>query len=380
MMKQNLPFKKEEYQERLRKVREQMDGEGVELLMLQTPANLTYLTGYHTTGHYKFQALLVPLQGDMILVSRELERANVLDRSCVDRYISYLDEENPIDVVGKLIKKERFNEKILGLEMDSRWFLASTYLDLMKYVAPNKVKATYGLVTKVRSVKSEAEIGYMREAAKITEKGIIAGVEAIEEGRTDNDVAAEVFHSLICNGSDYLASNPYVVAGKESYRGHATFERRPMKKGDIVFFEVSGIRHRYAAANIRTAVLGKASDTIKRAFDASMDALENALSVARPGVSAEEVDAACRQVIEEAGFGEYYNHRSGYHIGLEWGDQSGFSLHKGFKNKLEKGQTFHIIPGLLITGTGHIGVSETVLIKEDGCEVLTTTPRKLFIK
>lgn len=380
MMRQKLPFTSEEYQERLRKVRQEMEKDGVDVLILHTPANLTYLTGYHTTGHYKFQALVIPSKGEMILVSRDLERANALERSCADRYVSYQDEENPVEVFGKLLKSEGFHEKRIGLEMDSRWLLASYYVELMKYLNPNKVKATNGLVTRVRSIKSEAEIAYMKEAAKITEKGILAGVEAIEEGKTDNDVAAAVFFGLVSGGSDYLASNPYVAAGRESYRGHATFERRVMKKGDVVFFEVSGIRNRYAAPNMRTAVLGKPSDTLKKAFDASMSGLERALQTARPGVTGEEVDASCREIIEKAGFGNCYNHRLGYHVGIEWSDQSGFSLHKGFKNKLVKGLTFHMIPFLLVEGVGSIGVSETVLITEKGCEVLTSTPRRLFIK
>jgi len=140
------------------------------------------------------------------------------------------------------------------------------------------------------------------------------------------------------------------------------------------------MRNRYAGPNMRTAVLGKPSDIVKRAFDASRVGLENALKTARPGVSAEEVDFSCRQVIEKAGFGKYFNHRLGYHVGIEWSDQSGFSLHKGVKNKLIKGLTFHVIPFLLIEGVGSIGVSETILITEGGCEVLTTTPRELFVR
>jgi Xaa-Pro dipeptidase len=379
-MKAKLPFTREEYQDRLRKVRVEMEKDGLDVLILHTPANLTYLTGYHTTGHYKFQGLIVPSRGDMILVSRDLERANALDRSCVDRYMSYQDEEDPLEVFGKILRAEGFHEKIVGLEMDSRWLLASYYQGIIKHLDLKKVRPTHGLVTRVRSIKSDAEIGYMREAGKITEKGILAGVEAIQEGKTDNDVAAAVFFGLVSGGSDYLASNPYVAAGVESYRGHATFERRPIRRGDLVFFEVSGIRNRYAAPNMRTAVLGQPSDKLRKAFDVSMMGLQRAMETARPGIPAEDVDAACRQVIEKAGLGDCYNHRLGYHVGIEWSDQSGFSIHKGFKNPLVKGLTFHMIPFLLIEGVGSVGVSETVLITESGCEALTVTPRRLFTK
>ena len=141
----------------------------------------------------------------------------------------------------------------------------------------------------------------------------------------------------------------------------------------------ANVRH-YDAALIRTAVVGPASDRLRRAADASIAGLTAAISTVRAGVPASEVYRRTRDAIAREGGGDYFLHRAGYGIGIEfltWIERGGVSLDAGSDTALQPDMTLHLVPYLLVPGLGSVGFSETVRVTETGCEVLTKCPRVL---
>jgi Xaa-Pro dipeptidase len=125
--------------------------------------------------------------------------------------------------------------------------------------------------------------------------------------------------------------------------------------------------------------VGPPSKKIQKVANVISKALEGAIDAIKPRAKAGDVDKACRSVIENAGYGKYFRHRTGYDIGLEWSQQH-INLVHGNSVRLRSGMTFHIIPICMFFGEGAVGMSESVLVTEEGAEVLTTLDRKLYIK
>jgi IclR family KDG regulon transcriptional repressor len=140
---------------------------------------------------------------------------------------------------------------------------------------------------------------------------------------------------------------------------------------------------RYGGAIMRPVSVGKPADDTKRRAEVMVNALSAIIEAIRPGVASGAVDQAGRRIVEEAGLGKYWLHRTGYSIGVGfppgWGEGHIFDLKPGDERKLESGMTFHLVPNLLIPGEGAMGFSETVLVTRNGCEVLTKIPRRLLV-
>jgi Xaa-Pro dipeptidase len=288
-----------------------------------------------------------------------------------------------MDVTCDYLRKQEALDLVVGLELQG-WFLSPfNYQKLhTKFPSTKFVDATE-VVNQLRAIKSPAEVAYIRHAARVAEASMKAALEAIVPGSSDHEVAMKMMSANIEAGGEYTGLPPFVAVGHNSYVTHATWEEVELKPGDPVFLELPGCRRRYHAALERTAVIAPVPDKWKEMATIVDDALEAAILAIKPGITSGEVDAACRSVVEKAGYGEYYPHRCGYSIGIayppDWGEGHIMDLKANDPRPLQSGMTFHIPPALFIYGETAIGNSETVLVTESGCEVITDFPRKLYI-
>src|SRR5262245_20421369 len=211
-----------------------------------------------------------------------------------------------------------------------------------------------------------------------------AGIAAIRPGRTENEVVAAIYGGMLRAGSEYPSSQPYVVTGARAALGHASWAGHKIRKGETVYIEAGGCVRRYGGAIMRMIAIGKPWAESRRAAGVMVRALEAIIAAIKPGVKSAAVDQAGRQIVEEAGLGKYWLHRTGYSIGVGfppgWGEGHIFDLKPHDDRALEAGMTFHLVPLLLIPDVGAMGFSETVLVTQTGCEVLTKIPRRLFVR
>ena len=151
----------------------------------------------------------------------------------------------------------------------------------------------------------------------------------------------------------------------------------------MVFLEIGGCWYRYGGAIMRTIAVGKPSAELKKASDAVRGALEALLEAVKPGVTSGDIDRAGRRIVEKAGLGKYWVHRTGYSVGIGfppgWGEGHIMDLKPNDPRPLQAGMTFHTVPMIGIPGLGAIGFSETWAVTKNGVEVLTDTPRKLHV-
>jgi Xaa-Pro dipeptidase len=241
-----------------------------------------------------------------------------------------------------------------------------------------------GIVEGCRAIKSPGEIAYIRRAAAAAVAGLKAGLREVRPGRTENQVAGAIYAGMLRAGSEYPSSQPYVVTGLRAALGHASYAGHKIKKGDLVYIETGGCIRRYGGAIMRMVPVGTPSAEARKTASVVLAALNAIIEVIKPGVTSGTVDQAGRRIIEEAGLGKYWLHRTGYSIGIGfppgWGEGHIFDLKPDDVRTLQPGMTFHLVPLLLIPDMGAMGFSETVLVTKSGCEVLTRMPRRLLVK
>ncbi len=381
-MQKDLVFSVEEFGERLRRVRERMAEEYLDVLLVHTPESIYYLTGYQTPGYYAYQCFIVPAEGEPIMLTRLLEEGNVRALSWVERRATVADTEDPIEVTRQVLSDGGWAGKRVGVEQ-SCWFLSTANLLKLTELMPDAdfVDAS-GTVEAVRLIKSSAEVDYIRQAARATEKAIEMGVEAVAEGDDENDVAAAVHEGLILGGSEYYSLPPFVVSGDRTYLCHATWAGRELRPGDLVYIEVAGCVRRYSAPSLRCAALGELSPEIRRLFDSVCRAFDYGLEEMRPGSTSGRVDAAVRRAFKEFDVEHLYDHRSGYSVGIsfppDWGEGHIMSLKADDPSELRPGMVFHLCPSIFVWGVAGVACTDTVLITDEGHEVITQVSRELF--
>lgn len=378
-----LPFAAAELDARLANLRAKMAARGLDGLVLSAPENLYYLTGYDTTGfHSFFQVMVIAGDGEPAIFTRHLEIINFEGTAHRTRGVGYQDHEEPAAALAALLGEMGLARARIGFEKLVPWLTVGVYEALAAALPDARIEDASGLVEELRSIKSPAEVAYMRQAARYTEAGMRAGLDTARVGATDNDVAAAIIAARVRAGSGFMRSPTYVLVGARTELTHQTWQGDRIAAGDLVYIEQGGCARHYAAPLMRTAVVGKASARIREIADASRRSLDAVIAETRPGRPIEDVDAINRALIAEAGLSDYYRHRTGYGVGLDfltWIERNGMSFNRGNKAPFAPGMTFHLPIVFFVPGVGGIGFSETVLVTEDGCEAITDFPRELEI-
>lgn len=375
-----LPFAPAEFDARLAACRQAMREREIEYLVLNSPENIYYLSGFITRGYYVFQALVVTRSREPILVVRRYEQVNVERFSYYRDAAIWQDTDVPAEVLARTLADVGAAGKTIGIDANSVFFPVSAYETLRSTLSGAKF-VNASAVMEGRAVKSPQEIIYIRRAAEARNAGFKAARETACPGRTENDLAAAFHHAAISAGSEYMAGSPYIVSGPRTALPHATWAGRRIEKGDLVQVEGSGNWKRYSAALMRTWSVGKPSDSVRRMADTSIAALEAAIAAMKPGVTSGEVDAACRGTVARTGLAHAFNNRTGYSVGVGicpgWGEGSIMDLKQDDPRVLKDGMVFHLVPVLFPEPDISIGLSAMVLVTATGAEVISDFSREL---
>ncbi len=384
----HLVFPVEEYQRRLDELRERMKARHLDVVIITEPENITYLTGYQTTGYSYFQSIIVPLEKDAFMITRLLEESNVHARTWVEITRPYTDTGDAIQILhSSLLEFGLVENKNIGYEVNCYFFphyqqdrFKNTFLGQDLYDCS-------GIVEEGRIVKSDFEIEIMRKSAIATEAGMKAGVDAVKVGLSENDIAAEVHYAMYKAGGEYPAVAPYITSGPRTNIGHATWEGRQIQANECVFLEIGGCIKRYHTAMMRTVYTGKPPQSLLDGESTVLEAIDVAMDIIREGITVSDLDMAVRSVLDRTKSGGRCITRTGYSIGLafapSWDEGQILSIKPGESTYLQKNMTFHFIPWLvgIENDTLMMGISETFRVTEDGVEsFFKNTPRQLFIK
>lgn len=381
----DMTFPFEEYERRLSELRVRIAQRHLDAVVITDPENIMYMTDYQTTGYSFFQALVVPLEQEPFMITRAMEESNIIARTWVERTRPYPDTGDAIQMLVDALREFGLSDKRIGYERNSYFFPAYQQDFIHTTLTEGKLLDCFGIVEQGRIRKSAAEIELMHRAAKATEAGMKAGLEAARAGVTENDIGAAISSAMFKAGGEPPAVMPYVTSGPRTMIGHATWEGRTVKPGEHVFLEVGGCYRRYHTAMMRTAVLGELSDSMYKAQETMKKALSAVHETVQPGMTVSDVDNMVRNIISDNDIGARLVTRSGYSIGIafppSWDEGYICSLKQGESAILEEGMTFHIIPWMWgVDGDKTCGISDTIYVTEDGCKSFFTMDRDFTVK
>ncbi|SDI40903.1 Xaa-Pro dipeptidase [Natribacillus halophilus] len=370
-----------------------MQEEGIDVLLITDPANMNYLSGYDAWTFYVGQMLIVMVdEQEPIWIGRDqdingarlttwMSKTHIIP--CPEAYY-HAETTSPMVFIADFLHQHGQSSRTIGVEMDTYYFTASAYQFLKEKMPHTTFKNAGALVNWVRLIKSEQEIEYMKRAATLVEKAMTTGVEMIEPGVRANEVAAEIYYTLINGtkeyGGDYPAGVPLLPSGEDTTALHLTWSDRQYKADDYTILKLAGCYHRYHSPLSRTVTIGETSDEIKETAAVCEEGLHEALEAVKPGTTCEEIESAWYKKIESRGTvkDSYLGYSIGANYPPDWGGHTA-NLRKGDRTMLQPNMTFHMIPRLWI---GQLGVemSETFRVTETGYETLTDYERKLFVK
>lgn len=232
-----------------------------------------------------------------------------------------------------------------------------------------------GLLTRLTAPKSNREVAAITEALRVTEAVYEELLTIIEPGMTERDVAAEIVYRHMRRGADSMSFEPIVAAGENAALPHGRPSNTKIRKGDLLLIDMGCFLDGYASDLTRMVAVGKPDPRAEAAYAIVRDALEAAHESAQAGVTTNALDRSARQVIEEAGYGEYFSHGLGHGVGLqihEWPRVS-----HSTDDEIPAGVVITLEPGIYIPGDIGIRIEDMVQITDDGCRRLTTLSSEL---
>ena len=371
-------FSTAEFQARLARVRDEMQRQHIDVLLVSAPENICYLTGYQTSGYFAYQALIIAENGPPLLLIRHLERGNVAEYSWLSDAVTWKEGDDIVAITLDLLRAEGAGNRCVGIEKRA-WFLTVAVAEpLIAGLSSSRIVDADRLIDRVRLVKSAAEIGYVRRAARIAELEQRAAWAAISATACEADIAAAIYGAGINAGCEYTGLPHHIMSGYRYDVGHANWTGKQVRRGELVLLELYGCVERYHATQMRTVSVGPPSDATKRASEVVIAAQDAALAAMRPGASASAIDALVREPIRR--IRPDYVNRTGYSTGIgfpprtgEW-DAADFNEQEDWE--LKENMVFHMLA--LAQG---FGISETVLVTATGIERLTAAnPRELVVR
>ncbi|MCK1732217.1 Xaa-Pro peptidase family protein [Bradyrhizobium sp. 142] len=388
-----LLFDKPEYLARVARVKKSMAQRGIDLLLVASPANQFWLTGYDGWSFYTPQIVAVSQQHDEpIWIGRKMDSvgakftAFLAETNVVpypDEYVGSSDL-HPMQFVAEELQRRKWDRGAIGVETDDYYYTAKWDSTLKKHLPNGKFVDAFLLVNGCRMVKSERELEFMRQAGRIAAAAHQAAFDAAAPGVRQCDVMAEVYRVTTAGlpdfGGTFPCKPPNAMVGEYCSAPHLSWTDAPLIKNDLFYIELGGVRHRYHSPLSRCIYLGKPTERMEFVANVIAEGLNAVLEKVRPGVVCEELAASWRAVISRYGIEK--DSRIGYPVGIgyppTWGELTA-SLRAGDRTELEPNMTFHCIPAIWMEQYGLV-ISETFAVTERGAECFASFPRVLLSK
>jgi Xaa-Pro aminopeptidase len=357
---------------RLSQVKAAADAAGLDALLLTPGPDLRYVTGYDAHQLERLTCLVVPADGDPLLVAPRLEvpaaHASPAGRLGLE-IVGWDETDDPYALVAARLGRPA----VVGLS-DRMWALM--VLRFRVALPGTEQTLASAALRDLRARKSAAEVAALLAAGEAIDRVHEQVPGWLRPGRTEKQVAADISEAIVAAGHE-RADFAIVASGPNGASPHHSAAERVLQAGDAVVVDIGGtMPSGYCSDCTRTYVIGEPSDGFAAYYRVLQAAQEAACAAVRPGVSAEAVDAAAREPIAAAGYGEYFVHRTGHGIGLETHEDP--YIVSGNAEPLRPGNAFSIEPGIY-PGQDGARIEDIVVCTDDGCERLNKVTRDLVV-
>jgi Xaa-Pro aminopeptidase len=342
----------------------------VDLLLVTQLTNVRYLTGY--TGSNGI-ALVGPATRGFITDFRYLEQSAQEVSPEFDRLVSKAPSELSALIDGALPG----GELRLGFEAEHTSVRAH---ERLREVLPERVElvATAGAVERMRAVKEPEEIARIKAATALADAAFDRLLREGIVGRTERQVAVALETDMRANGADHASFDAIIAAGAHGALPHAQPRDVEIKGGDMVVIDWGAQLEGYCSDCTRTVAAGDPGAQASEVYALVLEAQEAGVQAVAAGRGTRDVDSSARDVIEAGGHGEQFGHGLGHGVGLEVHEAPTLSP-RAENQQLESGNVVTIEPGIYLPGRFGVRIEDLVVVTDDGCEILTSVPKRLMI-
>ena len=355
------------FSNRRRKLASTLSGQRIDAVIITHLTHVRYLTGFSGSN-------------GGLLLRKDLSALMATD----GRYTTQIAEEVP-DIeavlgrdVGPHLLGQLSGELRVGYEAD---YVSVSLLKRLEKAAPEGVTLVpvSGVIEDIRLVKDRVELEKLEELAALANQALTELVEngEVAAGRTERQVAADLEYRMRMLGSERVSFDTIVASGENSAKPHHGADDRELRKGDLVTIDFGAHLRGFNSDCTRTFAIGEATEFAKEIYDIVLRAQEAGVKASVPGAALVDVDAACRDIITEAGYGEYFVHSTGHGIGLDV--HEGPSAAKTGKGELAEGMTLTIEPGIYVPGKGGVRIEDSLIITSGAPKIITAYPKDLQV-
>lgn len=348
---------------RIDRLRRAQDEEGLGGYLITRTPNIFYYTGSTGGGIL----LSTPEDEPMLLVSKmSFEMARAEAKGCE---IQTYERGTLLEKIGERLKGVK--SRVIGFDE----LRLGQYLEFKEKLEGFEFKSKPEIVSKMRSIKDEEEISRIKRACKLADAGMEAVRSSLREGMREYEVAAELEYGMRRAGAEGIAFATIIGSGPRAAYPHAGCTDREISRGDFIVIDAGATYKGYRSDITRTFIVGRPSGEQKRIYEIVLEANERALDEIREGVEGKAVDGLARNIISEAGYGEFFTHSLGHGVGLEVHESP--SLSSRSESILKARNVVTDEPGVYIAGLGGVRIEDTVLVMKDRAERLTKFGKSL---
>ena len=341
---------------------------------ITTPDNVFYFSGFESDPHERLLGVMVFKEATPFLICPKMEMPDAVAAGWKYEVVGHEDTQNAWDVVAKTVATRNIDFTSLAIEKSH--LTVERYEAIQERYPELKFAGIDELVNSLRICKGEEELVKLRKAAELADYAIQVGCDAIAEGKRGLEILNEIESAIKAKGYA-MSFDTMVLAGEKAASPHGTPGDRKVQKGDLILFDLGVIYDGYCSDITRTVAFGQPGEEQMAIYSAVRKANEDAIASVKPGVRAMDLDKVARDVIAEAGYGEYFTHRLGHGLGISVHEFP--SINGSNEIKLNPGTVFTIEPGIYKTNVAGVRIEDDVVVTNDGVEVLTKFTKELVI-
>lgn len=351
----------------IEKIRSALKGAGLDGILLTGAVNRRWATGFNSSA-------------GAVVVGRD-KAYYFTDSRYIEAARAAVTEAEVLPVSAKCGYKDRINGavkdcgiKILGFE--DQVVSYAEYLEHDKNIEA-QLRPAQKIMSELRAVKDEAEIGKMIAAQRISERALDDVLGIIKPGVTEKDVAAELIYRMLKYGAENMSFDPIVVSGAKSSMPHGVPGENEIQKGGFVTMDFGCTVDGYCSDMTRTVAVGEATEEMLRVYDIVLRAQLAGIEAAREGVTGREIDAAAREVINGEGYGDFFGHGFGHSLGLEVHESPNAA--PSDEIPMPRGAVISAEPGIYLPGKFGVRIEDVIVIGKNRSENITKAPKELII-
>jgi Xaa-Pro dipeptidase len=361
------------YLDRMKKVREEMAKNGIDVFFVSPSSNLFYLTGYAIGGDERLFLLVLPREGEAFLIANLLYKEQTKTIP-VSPQIFWKDGEDSFGLLKTEIENRKLQIKTAALEPQ---IPALFSLPLSKTFPGTQFELGSTFMEPLRQYKDESELVLLRKACQVSDQALRTVIDKGNYwiGKTESEFCQALIAELNRGGVQF--ANASIQVGANAAIPHYKTGEALIEKGKCLLIDFWGRYEGYCTDCTRTFHFGKPELEFEKIYAVVLEAHLTAEAKARAGNTLEDVDLAARDIIEKHGYGEYFTHRTGHGLGID--GHEGDSVNKGVKVPIKPSMVFTIEPGIYIPGRFGVRIENVVAINEKGIEVMHAYPRELLV-